>query len=63
MTFSAWTGLISGVPQRSVLNPLFFIVYLNNHFFFLRDINICNFPDDTTHFVCDETFESALDKL
>ena len=31
--------------------------------FFLQDINICSFADDTTPFVSDKTLESVLDKL
>ena len=42
--------------------PLFNI-YLNDLFFFLQDINISNFADDTTPFVCDETLESVLDNI
>ena len=29
----------------------------------LQGINICNFADETTPFVCDEKLESVLDKL
>ena len=44
--FSAWTDLISGAPQGFVLGLLLFTNYLNDLFFFLQDINICNFADD-----------------
>ena len=32
-------------------------------FLFLKDINICNFADDTSPFVCHEKLESVLEKL
>ena len=32
-TFSTWTDLINGVPQRSVLGPLIFNIILNGLFF------------------------------
>ena len=62
-TFSTWTNLISSVSQGSVLSSLLFKFCLNNLLLFLQYINICNFADDTTPFVCNETLESVLDKL
>ena len=57
------TVLIRGVLQTSVLRLLLFNIYLNYLFFFLQAIGICNFADDTSTFVRDETLESVLDKL
>ena len=44
--FSSWKDLIFGVPQRSVLGPLLNL-YLNDLFFFLKDVSICNFAECT----------------
>ena len=60
-TFGTWTALIGDVPQGSALVSIFFNIYLNG-LYFLPDIHICNFTDDTNPFVYDETLESVLVK-
>ena len=50
--FSSWTKLIQGVPPGSVLGPTK-----------LNDIDICNFADDTTAYVCDVNLQPVLEKL
>ena len=53
--FSSWKDLILGVPHRSVLRPLLFNIYLNNLFFFLKDLGMCNFA-----YIFNESLEHVL---
>ena len=41
--FSSWTQLFQGVPEESVFGPILFNVYINDIFFALKGIDICNF--------------------
>ena len=63
MQVSSWTQLLQGVPQGSVLGPILFNIYINDMFFALNEIDICNFADDTTPYVCDSNLKSVLEKL
>ena len=59
---SGWSSVTSGVPQRSVLGPLFFLAYIND----LVD-NISSeaklFADDTSLFTVVYDVDVAADKL
>ena len=61
--FSSWKDLVLGVPQGSVLGILLFNIYLNVLFFFLKDVGICNFADDTTTYISDESLGNVLKSL
>ena len=61
--FSTWSALEQSVPQGSVLGPVLLNFYLNDLFFALFSVNVCNFADDTAHFVCDLNLEVVLTQL
>ena len=43
-----------------ILRLLLFIINLNDLFFFLKDVDICNFADDTTTYSSDESLGNIL---
>ena len=40
-----------------------FNIYINDIFFALKGVDICNFADDTTEYVCDSNLKTVLETL
>ena len=47
-TYSSWKDIFYGVPQGSILGPLLFNIHLCDLFYFLEDLDIASYADDTT---------------
>ena len=52
--------IIYGVPQSSILGPLFFNIYLIDLFYFTEEIDLINYADDNTPFSCEINVEEVI---
>ena len=61
--FSEWLGIKSGVPQGSVLGPLFFNIFINDLLLSIKEPEVCNFADDTTIYKSRKDIEDVVVNL
>ena len=62
-TFSSWRDIEYGVPQGSIPGPFLFNIHLCDLFYFLDDLDIARYVDDTTVYAVKENKESVINAL
>ena len=62
-SYSSWHDIKSGVPQRSLLGPLLFNIFINDFFLFIRKSRVCNFADDNTLYSVGKNIENVVSDL
>ena len=61
--YSNWLDVQSGVPQGTVLGPLFFNILINDIFYTIEASEICNFVDDNSIYPLSHNAQSTNVKL
>ena len=62
-TYSFWTQLLQEVQQGSVFGPTLFNIFIDDIFFPLKGIDMCNFVDRITPYACDSNSKLLLETL
>ena len=62
-SYSDWANATRGFPQRSILEPLLFNIFINDIFLFIEKSDICKFTDDNTLFSCGDNLSVILKSL
>ena len=62
-SYSTYRDVTVGVPQRSVLGPLLFNIFINDIFLFVKNTSVCNYADDTTIYACNSDIDIIINRL
>ena len=61
--YSSFQTVTQGVPQGSVLGPLFYILYTNDITNIIKNCNVAMYADDTVIYTANHNFENSMRKM
>ena len=62
-SFSKYQRIITGIPQGSILGPLFFNIFINDLFLTIDKSTLCNYADDNTLYTSGNDANKVISKL
>ena len=62
-SYSSWSEILIGIPQRSILGPLLFTIFICDMFYSMEDFEIANYADDSTPFSAKLNHKSIVEEL
>ena len=61
--FTDYMNVLFGVPRRSILGPILFIIFLTDLFYIYNDLYYASYTDDTTRYLCRQNSAEAIEFL
>ena len=62
-TYSSWEEILFGVPQRSILGPLLFNIFLCDLFWIMCETDFASYADDNTPYVLGDSIDHVIKSL
>ena len=61
--YSSWIEIFHGIPQRSILGPLIFNIFLCDLLGFLKGVAVASYADDTTPYTANKTNDLVIKEI